>query len=360
MQDVDVVVVGGGQAGLAAGYYLRRTDLSFVILDDQAAPGGAWQHTWDTLRLFSPAQWSSLPGRLMSHRTDAAYPHRDDVIDYLAFYENRYDLPVERPVHVRAVRRMGDRLRVEGGTGAWGARAVVSATGTWANPHVPSYPGRNRFDGTQRHSSRYRRPDPFAEQRVLVVGGGNSGAQIMADVAPIADATWVTQEPPRFLPDDVDGRFLFEQATKRYKARQDGRDPGPAYTLGDIVMVPPVQAARDRGDLVAVRPFERFTEDGVIWRDGTYEPIDAVLWCTGFDPALDHLEPLGVVDANGHVRTDETRAVEEPRLWLVGYGNWTGYASATLIGVGRTAKATVREIEAALARPASVRSEARS
>lgn len=348
MHVVDVVVIGGGQAGLATGYYLRRTDRSFVILDDQEAPGGAWRHTWDSLHLFSPARWSSLPGRLMSQRTDVEYPHRDDVLDYLAFYEDRYDLPIERPVHVEAVRRVGNRLRVESDAGVWRARAVVSATGTWANPHVPSYPGQAQFAGRQLHSARYRRPDPFADQRVLVVGGGNSGAQIMAEVAPVAEATWVTKYEPRFLPDDVDGRHLFEQATERYRARQEGRDPGPAYTLGDIVMVPPVQAARDRGDLTAVRPFERFARTGVVWPEGQREPIDAVIWATGFNPVLDHLCPLGVVDTSGHVRTDGTHAVEEPRLWLVGYGNWTGFASATLIGVGRTAKATVGEINAAL------------
>jgi putative flavoprotein involved in K+ transport len=110
-------------------------------------------------------------------------------------------------------------------------------------------------------------------------------------------------------------------------------------------MVPPVREARKRGALESVRPFRGFTEEGVVWSDGTEEPIDAVIWCTGFRPSLEHLEPLGVIGEDGRVETDGTRSVLERRLWLVGYGDWTGYASATLIGVGRTARSTVEEIE---------------
>jgi cation diffusion facilitator CzcD-associated flavoprotein CzcO len=347
VEPVDVILIGGGQSALACAYYLRRTDLTWVVLDNQEGPGGAWRHGWDSLRLFSPAQWSSLPGRLMSGR-ESEYPHRDDVLDYMAWYEGHYQVPVERPVQVSSIHRDGDALLVRTDRGDYRARAVISATGTWANPHIPEELGRDAFRGVQLHSSRYRSPDSFAGQRVLVVGGGNSGAQIMAEVAPLADATWVTLEEPRFLPDDVDGRVLFQQSTARYRAQQAGKDPGPAYTLGDIVAVAPVREARARGDLAAVRPFLRMTPTGVVWPDGREEPVDAVIWCTGFGPALDHLRPLAVVGPDGRVATEGTRSVLEPKLWLVGYGGWTGYASATLIGVGRTARATVDQVVEAL------------
>jgi len=344
---LDVLVIGGGQSALACAYYLRRTELSWLLLDEQEGPGGAWRHGWESLRLFSPAQWSSLPGRLMSQKTEE-YPHRDEVLEYIRWYEEHYEVPVERPVRVTSVARSGDSFDIATDRGTWSARAVISATGTWANPVVPEVEGREAFEGVQLHSSRYRAPDPFRGQRVLVVGGGNSGAQIMAEVAQLADATWVTLEEPNFLPDDVDGRVLFEQSTARYRARQAGEDPGPAYTLGDIVAVPPVRAARERGDLSAVRPFTAMTTTGVVWPDGREEAVDAVVWCTGFKASLRHLNPLGVLDDEGRVATRGTRSVVEPRLWLVGYGSWTGYASATLIGVGRTARATVDEVVEAL------------
>jgi putative flavoprotein involved in K+ transport len=339
----DVLVVGGGQAGLAVGYYLRRSGLDFAILDAQEAPGGAWRHGWESLRLFSPARWSSLPGRLMSGGTDE-YPTRDELLEYLADYEQRYQLPMERPVRVLEVAREDDSFLLRTSAGDRRARAVVSATGTWEAPQIPDVPGSEQFDGIQLHSAHYRGPEKIAGMRVIVVGGGNSGAQILAELSRVAQTTWVTLSPPVFLPDHIDGRYLFEQATELYRAKQEGRAPPPQADLGDIVMVAPVRDARERGVLHDVRPFTHFTRDGVVWPDGTETAADAVIWCTGFRAARPHLAPLGVVDTAGRVAVNGTRSVAEPRLWLVGYGNWTGFASATLIGVGRTARSTVEEI----------------
>ncbi|MCX5316149.1 ArsO family NAD(P)H-dependent flavin-containing monooxygenase [Streptomyces sp. NBC_00154] len=343
----DVVVIGGGQAGLAAGYYLRRKKLDFVILDAQSTPGGAWQHTWNSLHLFSPAPFSSLPGRIMPAQPGQEYPDAGHVVEYLTDYEQRYDLPVHRPVRVRAVRRDGDRLRVETDTGDWLARAVISATGTWWRPFLPAIPGQEVFTGRQLHTTGYRRPSDFAGQRVVVVGGGNSGAQIAADLATHdgIDLTWVTQRPPRFLADDIDGRALFDAATARRRALDEGRpDIGGVASLGDIVAVPPVRAARDAGLLKAQPMFERLVADGIQWSDGTTARADAVIWCTGFRPALSYLAPLGLRGVRGHIATDGTRAVGEPRLHLLGYGDWTGPASATLIGVGRPARDAAENI----------------
>jgi len=345
VRDFDVVVIGGGQAGLAMGYYLRRTPLRSLQKNTQEAPGGAWLHTWRSLRLFSPARYSSLPGWMFSGGD--AYPTRNDAIDYLAQYEQRYALPVRRPVRVTVVTREGGGFRIATDTGGFTARAVVSATGTWDAPFIPIYPGREIFRGMQIHSADYLSPEPFAGRRVLVVGGGNSGAQILAELSKVADTTWVTLYPPTFLADEVDGRYLFEQETAIFRAKQQGRTPPPA-DLGDIVMVAPILEARERGVLTAVPPFSRFTETGVVWPNGVEERIDAVVWCTGFRPALEHLRPLGVIGPDGHIRTHGTRSIAEPMLWLVGYGNWTGFASATMIGVGRTARDTARQIEIAL------------
>jgi putative flavoprotein involved in K+ transport len=346
-QRVDVVVVGGGQAGLAVGYHLRRQGLDFTVLDADPAPGGAWQHMWDSLHLFSPAAYSSLPGRLMPAQPGETYPDADHVVDYLTDYEKRYDLPVQHGTRVEAVRRDGDRLLVEADSGTWRARAVISATGTWSRPFLPAVPGSGIFSGRQLHTVHYRRPTDFAGQRVIVVGGGNSGAQIAADLALTGDVevTWATPRPPRFLPDDIDGRVLFDVATARRRALDEGRtDTGGVAALGDIVAVPPVRAARDAGLLTARPMFSRLTATGVRWADGSRAEADAVIWCTGFRPALAHLAPLGLRGPRGHIPISGTRAVAERRLHLLGYGDWTGPASATLIGVGRPARDAARDI----------------
>ncbi|MFE1263718.1 ArsO family NAD(P)H-dependent flavin-containing monooxygenase [Streptomyces albogriseolus] len=338
-QHTDVVVIGGGQAGLAAGYHLRRQGLDFVVLDAQAAPGGAWQHTWDSLHLFSPAVFSSLPGRLMPPQPGEEYPEAGHVVAYLSDYEQRYDLPVQRPVQVIGVHDDGRLLRVETDSGTWHARAVISATGTWWRPFLPAVPGRDDFQGRQLHTVSYRRPRDFAGRRVIVVGGGNSGAQIAADLAYDTELTWVTRRPPRYLPDDIDGRALFDAATARRRALDAGRpDTGGVASLGDIVAVPPVREARDAGRLKASPMFERLDREGAVRADGTRVPADAVIWCTGFRPALSHLAPLGLRGRRGHIATVGTRAADDPRLHLLGYGDWTGPASATLIGVGRPAR----------------------
>jgi putative flavoprotein involved in K+ transport len=254
---------------------------------------------------------------------------------------------VLRTHRVERVTRADDdprgRLLVTAGGLTVAARAVVSATGIWDRPFWPAYPGMAEFAGRQLHAADYRTPDEFAGQRVAVVGGGNSAAQILAEVSTVADTTWVTPRPPRFLPDDVDGRALFATARARIKALEEGRDHAGVAGLGDIVMVASVKDARDRGVLKAQPMFARLTATGLVWADGTVQAVDAVIWCTGFRLALRHLRGLGLRTERGRVPVggdSGTQARAERRLYLVGYGDWTGPASATLAGVGPSARAT--------------------
>jgi putative flavoprotein involved in K+ transport len=340
-----VVIIGGGQAGLAVGYFLLRAKIEFIILDEQDKPGGAWLHAWDSLQLFSPASYSSLPGWLFPQTKDK-YPSREEVISYLTEYEKRYAHPVQRPVKVKDISDYGEYLSVSTDQGEFQADVVVSCTGTWKHPNIPDYPGRSDFKSVQLHSANYVNAEPFVKKRVLIVGGGNSGAQILSEVSKVADeTTWVTEKEPVFLPDDVDGRVLFDVATKRYNAAKEGNTYETIPSLGDVVMIDSVKEARSRGVLKTVRSFSQITTHGVIWPDGREQNFDSIIWCTGFRPSLDHLQGIGVVEKNGRVEVSGTRSIKQPRLWLVGYGEWTGFGSATLIGCQRYARSTAAEIE---------------
>jgi putative flavoprotein involved in K+ transport len=320
-----------------------------VVLDAEPAPGGAWREMWPSLRTFSPTQYSSLPGWMMPAWTaDEGYPLAGHVVDYLTRYEQRYDLPIVRPVRVGSVERGDQALLVRTDTGVWSARSVVSATGTWSRPFLPAYPGAADFTGRQLHTAAFRDKQEYAGQRVVVVGGGNSAAQILAEVSEVAETTWVTLRPPRFLPDDIDGHDLFAIATQRRRDLDAGRGDGAGVMgFGDIVMVPSVREARERGALRAAPMFDRLVPHGVAWRDRTLE-VDTVIWCTGFRPALSHLAPLRLRGPAARIETRGTQAVAEPRLHLLGYGDWTGPASATLIGVGQPARDAVAAINVRL------------
>src|SRR5690606_6918072 len=143
----DVIIIGGGQSGLACAYYLRRTKLDYLILDEQETCGGAWLSTWDSLRLFSPAEHSSLPGRLMPPTMDG-FPTKHHVIDYLCKYEERYKFPVKRPVSVKEVNKEASLFKLSTSAGKFSAKAVISATGTWKTLFIPKVKGIEKFLGT--------------------------------------------------------------------------------------------------------------------------------------------------------------------------------------------------------------------
>ena len=280
---------------------------------------------------------------------------------YLEAYEQRYQLPVQRPVTVTAVEHEpdGDGFRVATDQGSWSTRVIISATGTWGRPFWPRYPGMTTFRGRQLHTQHYRRAGDFEKARVVVVGGGNSAAQITADLAGrrSGTVTWVTQRPPRYLPDDVDGRALFAIATRAVRSKDPSRQG--VGSLGDIVAVPTVRDARDRGLLHAQPMFDRLTPTGVAWdKPPRQVAADVIIWCTGFRPDLAYLTGLGLTRHHGHPVTDPdlpTRSLDHSGLFFLGYGDWCGPASATLIGVGPAARATVSALTAEIKNSASGR-----
>lgn len=343
------MVIGGGQAGLSTAYYLRRFGVDFVVLDHSPAAGGAWQFRWPSLLLSKTHRVHDLPG-LPFGAPDATRPAAEVVSEYFARYEMTFDLPVHRPVDVRAVRYgSGGRLDVETDKGTWRARAVVNATGTWDHPFVPRYPGQELFRGRQLHSSQYPGADAFAGQHVVIVGGGASASQLLAEISEVATTTWVTRRPVEF----IEGEFT-EELGRRVEAdvaanTRAGGPPRSVVSYTGLGITPQVKAAMERGVLNPLPIFDQITSGGVQWADGRFVAADTILWATGFRPVVNHLAPLRLREPAGGIAVDRTQALREPRLFLVGYG-----PSASTIGANRAGRVAATKVDALLREPVSL------
>src|ERR671934_209814 len=204
----DVVVVGAGQAGLALGYFLAQQDRKFTILEAAAEPAAAWRARWDSLRLFTPVRYDSLPGRPFAGDPDR-YPGRDDVVAYLSDYALHFELPVELDSRVRSVCAEDGGYLVQLDARAYAARQVVIATGPFQTPRVPSFADGLAPDVVQMHSDGYRNPHDIPEGKVLVVGGGNTGFQIAEELSGTREVHLSIGSRQTPLPQRVFGRDLF-------------------------------------------------------------------------------------------------------------------------------------------------------
>ncbi|GGH40629.1 NAD(P)-binding domain-containing protein [Microbacterium album] len=353
-----VVVIGAGQAGLSAAYHLQRRGFAsaidggaapdartYVVLDANRAPGGAWQHRWESLRIATVNGIFGLPG-LPRPDMDPREPSRDAVPRYFAEFERVNRFPILRPVRVTSVDYADDEetgdLVVDTDDGTWRTRAVVNATGTWDNPLLPSFPGADTFRGRQLHARDYVALEEFAGQRVAVVGGGISAVQLLEEISRVADVRWYTRREPVFIEGEFEpettGRATIERVTADVEA---GRAPGSIVGYTGLAWTSYARAARDRGVLVRRPMFIHIEPDGVREPDGRLTPLDAILWATGFRADLRHLDPLYLRNDEGGIAMRGTQVRGEPRVHLIGYG-----PSQSTVGANRAG----REAVAALTR----------
>lgn len=338
----DVIVIGAGQAGLAVGHELAAHGATFVILDAAPEVGSAWRNRWDSLRLFSPAQYDSLPGMPFPAPADT-HPTKDDVADYLADYAAHFALPVRLSTPVRRLHRDHDgTYLVTTPTGLFRARQVVVATGPFQRPLIPTSAADLAPHVTQLHSADYRSPRQLSG-RVLVVGGGNSGLQIAAELADTCSVTVAGGSRPVELPQRVAGRDLFFWLTKSgfFTLRSNSRLARRLQSRGDLVIGTRTSTLRRKG--IDFRPrLVGFDSDQARFADGATLEVDAVVWATGFRSDYSWLHLPGVI-TEGQVRHREG-VTDSPGLFFIGLPWQTSRGSALLGFVGHDAVTLVKQM----------------
>jgi putative flavoprotein involved in K+ transport len=282
----EVIVVGAGQAGLAIGYFLKQQGRDFTILEAADAPAAAWRARWDSLRLFTPVRYDSLPGRAFPGDPDS-YPGRDQVVTYLSDYARALELPVELNSHVRAVRPADRGYRIELEDRSYQADQVVIATGPFQVPRVPPIPRPLDAEIVQLHSTAYRRPDQVPIGRVLVAGGGNTGFQIAEELARTHEVHLSIGSRQTPLPQRIAGRDLFDylQAIGVMRVTVNSRLGQRLRYRDTLIGSSPRAAQRQYGIRLRGRTVDAQGSE-VVFADGSRLAPAAVIWATGF--AVDH------------------------------------------------------------------------
>jgi putative flavoprotein involved in K+ transport len=343
---VHTVVIGGGQAGLSVGYHLRKQGINFLILDANNRIGNAWRNRWDSLRLFTPARYVELPGMRFPGKAEA-FPTKDQIADYLEFYAERFQLPVQCGVKVDRLSKNGNHFLINAGSLQYEAEHVVVAMADYQVPSVPVFAQDLDPGILQLHPQSYKNPRQLQEGGVLVVGVGNSGADIAIDVAR-SHRTWIAGKETGHIPFPIDAwfaryvafrviRFLGHHVLTLNTPIGRKKRPQLLNRATPLIRIKPqnlIDAGIERvGRVSGVQAGKPLLEDG-----RTLE-VKNVIWCTGYEPGFSWID-LPVFDQEG--RPVHERGISKVAgLYFVGLHFQYAMSSATLIGIGRDAEFVV-------------------
>jgi len=345
-EQYDTVVIGGGQAGLAMAYYLTEQERDFTIVDAGDRIGNAWRRRWDSLWLFTPAAFNGLPG--MPFPIPGGYfPTKDETADYLEEYARKFDLTVRLGRHVDSLRREGDEYLVSTGEERYLAENVVVATGPYHTPRIPAFAGRLDPSIIQFHSSAYRNPEQLPEGDVLVVGAGNSGAEISLELA-ASRHTYLSGRDTGHVPGGVHqrrlprhilfgwlvGRWLLSRFTVDSRLGQKGRELNRSQGTPLLRFSPRdlIEAGVER-----VRRVDGVVDGKPKLAGGRVLEVASVVWATGFKPDFGWIE-LPVFGEDGYPAQYRGVVERAPGLYFLGLPFQHTLASAVIGGVGKDAR----------------------
>lgn len=351
----DVIVIGGGQAGLAAGYHLHRRGADFLVLDTEQKTGDVWRRRWDSLRLFTPAQHDGLPG-LRFPDARGTFPTKDQVADYLVEYVARFELPVEHGVRASRVWKSSDGFTIESTGGEYLARAVIIATGTNPSPRVPVLADEIDSGVSQIHSSEYVNPGRLPEGKVLVVGFGTSGAEIAEEVAKVGRDVTISGTPTVHVPDPllrVAGGLYWQVLHNVLTIRTPiGRKVAPKAVAHGAPLIRISRESVVSAGVTAVPKISTVIDGAPVASDGTRLDSDVIIWCTGYCPDYSWIDVPGLMlDARGWPVVPLGIPTGVDGLGFVGVPFQVGLTSSLIGGVGRDAGIVVDRIVRGRSRP---------
>ena len=342
----DVVVIGAGQSGLAAARALQARGISPVVLEAGDRAAGSWPCYYDSLKAFSPAGFNAMPGMPFPGAPDR-YPARDEVADYLDKYAAALGVEIHTGTRVATVgKEDGEFVVVTADGRHLRAAGIVAASGSFATPYRPAFPGQESFTGELAHVADYRNPAPYAGKRVVVVGAGDSAAQVANELAPLAKVTVAARHPLRFIPQRIGGKDV------HYWLGETGFDSLPAEWLdkitGGSVITDSVgfQQTLADGLLDVRRMFAGLDGDHVVWNQHERERVDAVVLATGYRPSLGYLRELGALDPGGAPLHAGGISTTHLGLVYLGLEYQRSFASNTLRGVSADASAVIAPLVA--------------
>ncbi|HST09219.1 MAG TPA: NAD(P)-binding domain-containing protein [Terriglobales bacterium] len=350
VERVSTLVIGGGQAGLAMGYQLAKRNLSFRILDAHPRVGDAWRNRWDSLRLFTPARYVGLPGFPFPANGDA-FPTKDDIADYLESYAKRFQLPVQKGIRVEKVSKKDGRFVVEASDRRWEADQVVVAMANYQLPRIPAFAQDLDPDIVQLHSHNYRNPSQLRPGSTLIVGVGNSGADIAIEVSK-THPTWMSGKESGHVPFRIEtflGRNILFRLVRFIGhhvlslGTPIGRKVRPKLLLraSPLVRVKPKDLSDAGVERVARVVGARNGRPSLA--DNRTLEIANVIWCTGYEPGFSWID-LPVVGADGKLMHERGVVHRVPGLYFLGLHFLYAMSSATLVGVGRDAEYIAKAI----------------
>lgn len=346
---IDTVVIGGGQAGLAAGYFLRRAGRDFVILDAHARVGDAWRTRWDTLVLFTPNRYNALPGLKYPGPT-GGFATKDEFADYLEGYAAHVGLDVRTSTRVQRLSRIDEDFLIQTDGHTWRASNVIVAMNTNGRPRVPAMSRDLDPDIHQLHSEEFTSADDLPAGPVLVVGLGNSGADIAVEVVRTHD-TWVAGQPIGAIPWRIESRrhrYLLSRIMRFVGHRVlNRRNPLGRKALAKISSAPLIRIKPK--DLVAAGTHRVGRITGVsdgkpVTEDGQVLDVASVIWCTGYRPAFAWID-LPILGEGGEPLHEHGVVPSVPGLYFLGLEFQTSITSGTITGLGRDGKRIVKHLD---------------